>query len=170
MQSISLKPPLVKRSPWWLGVALPFCSQNFGKVEGPMNSILSFSECRLSGRDTQVVGTLEPYLLQLNSFEPFAFRGRSNSKTLFSHPHDACIPTSHPVKLSLPSISFYIDQYRKKANSDNDHSIFEFPCKSKYPPTQNIDINQSVNVLFTKCVKEIRREDTDCIMIQIWPH
>ena len=36
-----------------LGVALGYLSKNFGKAMGSMNGILSFYECRWSGRYTQ---------------------------------------------------------------------------------------------------------------------
>ena len=75
-----------------------------------MTGTLSFYECRLNGV------TLKPYLLQSNLFERFALRGGGDtikSSLCPSRLLDACAPTSHPVKLSLPNI-FNIINFQTK--------------------------------------------------------
>ena len=65
-----------------------------------MYDTLSFNECRLSGGNTQVVGTLKPYLMQKNlNFYTQKWRDTKNRVCERSHP-------SYLVEFPLPH--FYV--------------------------------------------------------------
>ena len=71
-------------------VGFAYLPPNFWRWWGSTNTILSLSETMDVEWWWNSRGTLKPYLLLLNCFEPFALRGDGNPKTFFSH---SCITT-----------------------------------------------------------------------------
>ena len=123
-----------------------------------------------------MVGILEPY----PTFELFALRSGGDTKTIVPSPLTLGV-ASEPPSETFTTLYFFLYWSTQKESKHRQWSFrLRISSKSKYPPpqrhrhqpicqcckistlTKSVDINQSVNVV-TKCAKEIRREDIDCI-------